>query len=266
MISKKVENSQLPAILFVHGAWHSSWYWDVYFMDYFNKKGYSTYAINLTLHDGESNPSNREINLLTFSDYVKDVKQAIHEIEEPVILVGHSMGGAIIQKYLEQYPAQAAILMATVPSNGVICATLNVLKIFPVRVLRGLASFSLHYIIRGKKHAKWAFYDNSITEEKLTEYASKVQRESFTAYIQMLFFRVKKNYHSKIPMLVLAAEGDKLFSVKEQLRTAKKYNADYQLIKNTGHNLMLTAAWRKTADTMIDWINGKMKTSTFLQT
>jgi alpha-beta hydrolase superfamily lysophospholipase len=230
-------------------------------MDYFYKKGYSTYAINLTLHDGERNPSNREINLLTFSDYVKDVKFAIDQIDEPVILVGHSMGGAIIQKYLELYPAQAAVLMATVPSNGVICATLNVLKIFPARVIRGLTSFSLYHIIRGEKHSKWAFYDNSITDEELKDYSSRVQRESFTAYMQMLFFRVKKNYHSKIPMLVLAAEGDKLFSVKEQLRTAKKYNADYKLIKNTGHNLMLTSAWRKTADTIIDWINGKINTT-----
>jgi alpha-beta hydrolase superfamily lysophospholipase len=171
------------------------------------------------------------------------------------------MGGAIIQKYLELYPAQAAVLMATVPSNGVICATLNVLKIFPARVIRGLTSFSLYHIIRGEKHSKWAFYDNSITDEELKDYSSRVQRESFTAYMQMLFFRVKKNYHSKIPMLVLAAEGDKLFSVKEQLRTAKKYNADYKLIKNTGHNLMLTSAWRKTADTIIDWINGKINTT-----
>lgn len=257
MISKKVENSQLPAILFIHGAWHSSWYWDVHFMDYFYKKGYSTYALNLTLHDESQQPSSREINLLTFSDYVKDVKNAIDRIEEPVVLVGHSMGGAIIQKYLELYPAQAAILMATVPSNGVICATINVLKIFPTRVIKGLTSFSLYHIVKGEKHSRWAFYDNSITDEELKVYASRLQRESFTAYLQMLFFRVKKNYHTKIPMLVLAAEGDKLFSVREQIRTARKYNADYKLIKNTGHNLMLTSAWRKTADTIIDWINGK---------
>jgi len=252
MISKKVENSQLPAILFVHGAWHSSWYWDVHFMDYFYAKGFSTYALDLTLHG--NNPSNRSLNLLTFSDYINDVKKALEGIDEPVVLVGHSMGGAIVQKYLEHYPAQAAILLATVPSSGVIKATLNILKIFPSRVIRGIISLNLYHIIKGEKHSKWAFYDNSITKEELTKYSNKLQKESFVAYVEMIFFRVKKNYHTKIPMLVLAAEQDNLFSVKEQLKTAKEYNADYQLIKNTGHNLMLTSAWRNTADVIFDWI------------
>ena len=37
------------------------------------------------------------------------------EINKPVILIGHSMGGYIVQKYLENKDCKGAVLMAPVP-------------------------------------------------------------------------------------------------------------------------------------------------------
>lgn len=252
---KKEEKSQLPVLLFVHGAWHSSWYWDVYFMDYFRARGFKTYALDLR-HHGNNSP-NRVMNKLKLSDYVNDLKTAVDAIQQPIILIGHSMGGAIIQKYLEQYSAQAAILMATIPSSGTMKATFNFFKHFPTRFINGILRMDLYQIVKDKKHAKWAFYDNNISEVELAQYTNKLQRESFRAYLQMLVFKVKNNYHTQIPMLVLAAEQDNLFSIKEQQKTAQKYNADYQLIKDTAHNLMLNSNWKVSADAIISWIEKK---------
>ena len=38
------------AILFVHGAWHAGWYWEVKFIPFFFEKGYSCYALDLREH------------------------------------------------------------------------------------------------------------------------------------------------------------------------------------------------------------------------
>ena len=88
-------------ILFVHGVCHGGWCWEEHFVPYFEGLGYECHAINLTGHEQAGSRAN--INHLSLSDYVKDVVEAVHAINRPPILVGHSMGGMIVQKYLERH-------------------------------------------------------------------------------------------------------------------------------------------------------------------
>jgi len=55
----------------------------------------------------------------------------------------------------------------------------------------------------------------------------------------MLTLRIKVNHHLKIPMLVIGAEHDAIFSEKENKHTAKKYNADLIMIDDIAHDMML---------------------------
>jgi len=245
--------NSFPPILFVHGAWHSSWCWDIFFMDYFCKKGFSTYALDLSNH-GE-NPKSKSLNQNSFSDYVADVKEAIEEIGENCILIGHSMGGGIIQKYLEKYPSKAAILLATLPSSGVLMTTLKIAKTYPLPFLSANLTSNLHKIVSTPERTQWSFYEKNIDDKDLKLYTDKLQSESYLAFLQMISFRVKNNFHDKIPMLVIGGEKDNIFTVKEQEKTAHKYNADLKIIKDAPHNLMLSSQWQEVADEILNWIN-----------
>ena len=55
------------------------------------------------------------MNRHSIADYVKDVVQAVENIREDssgkneeIILVGHSMGGMVVQKYLEKFPCSVS--------------------------------------------------------------------------------------------------------------------------------------------------------------
>lgn len=39
-------------LLFVHGAWHAAWCWDVHFLDHFADRGYRALAVSLRGHGG----------------------------------------------------------------------------------------------------------------------------------------------------------------------------------------------------------------------
>ena len=54
------------------------------------------------------------------------------------ILVGHSMGGLVVQKYLEQNPAQGAALMASFPPQGTLHGLARVSTGVPPRFCQGL--------------------------------------------------------------------------------------------------------------------------------
>src|SRR5689334_23220565 len=122
MISRKPEKVTAPTpILFVHGAWHGAWCWDEYFMPYFAARGFHCFASSFRGH-GESD--GRSTLLRSFSrDYVADLGEAIAQVEgqtgKKPILVSHSLGGYVTQKYLETAPdIPAVILLATIPSYG----------------------------------------------------------------------------------------------------------------------------------------------------
>lgn len=71
-------------IIFVHGASHGKWCSDKYFKETFSKKGFEVVTFNLPRHDKPGK-----------------VKGIVSNLKNPPIIVGHSMGGLVIQKFLE---------------------------------------------------------------------------------------------------------------------------------------------------------------------
>ena len=51
---------------------------------------------------------------LAVDDYAEDVLKVLNWIDQPVILIGHGMGGITVQKAAEQANLRALILLASV--------------------------------------------------------------------------------------------------------------------------------------------------------
>lgn len=65
-------------------------------------------------------------------DYVGNVRQIVATLPEPPVLVGHSMGGFVVQRYLELgHEAAGVVLLASVPPRGLTRLTLNLLRQAP---------------------------------------------------------------------------------------------------------------------------------------
>src|SRR5512145_2483916 len=86
-------------ILFVHGMFHAAWCWAENFLPFFAQHGYTAHALNLRGHGGSE--GREHLRWTPLASYVADVAQAVEQMERPPILVGHSMGGFVVQKYLE---------------------------------------------------------------------------------------------------------------------------------------------------------------------
>jgi pimeloyl-ACP methyl ester carboxylesterase len=100
-------------LLFVHGAWHAAWCWDEHFLNFFADKGYRALALSLRGHG--NSPSPKPIRACTIADYVDDLESVADSLPTKPVVIGHSMGGAIVQKYLESHEAPAGVLLASVP-------------------------------------------------------------------------------------------------------------------------------------------------------
>lgn len=103
-------------ILFIHGAWGGAWEFQE-FVETLNQKGLNAHAIDLPGH-GQNKALIPEV---TMEAYVSQVIEAIQAIDGQIILVGHSLAGAIISQVGERIPEKIERLIyvaATLPKNG----------------------------------------------------------------------------------------------------------------------------------------------------
>ncbi len=128
-------------LLFVHGAWHGAWCWDQHFLDYFARHGFAAHALSLRGH-GESEGRNR-LRWTRLAEYVEDVARVARVLPRPPVVIGHSMGGAVVQKYLETRAAAAGVLLASVPPSGALPAALRLARRHPFRFAKEPRCFVL---------------------------------------------------------------------------------------------------------------------------
>lgn len=85
-------------LLCVHGADMGAWVWDEHFLPFFARHGFAAHAVSLRGH-GRS----EDRGLLHGSgldDFVSDVDTAVAQIGALPVLIGHSMGDAVVQRYM----------------------------------------------------------------------------------------------------------------------------------------------------------------------
>ncbi len=102
--------------ILVHGAWLGAWCWDMV-KPYLEAEGHKVIALDLPGHGSNIAPI-EEQNMETYTRYVESV---LREQAEPVILVGHSMGGMSISQASARVPDKVKKLVyvaAFLPRDG----------------------------------------------------------------------------------------------------------------------------------------------------
>lgn len=241
-------------ILFVHGAWHGAWCWEEHFLSYFAEQGFTVYAFSFRNHGNSE--SKGSLRWRSGSEYVADLAQVVEQIGVPPVLVAHSMGGYVVQKYLQTSTVPATVLLASVPPRGAIGATLRIAGRHPLAFLKTNLQLRLWPLVATPELARDAFFSKTMPAEQLNRYFPKIQDESYRAFLDLLFNLPRTKKVSKVPMLVLGGSDDKIFTRGEVRATARAYNADLQFFPNTAHDMMLEADWQKVADPIIRWLKG----------
>jgi pimeloyl-ACP methyl ester carboxylesterase len=239
-------------LLFVHGTSHGAWCWDVHFLDYFAQHGFAAHAVNLR---GHGNSEGRDhLRWTRISDFVEDLADAVQQLPSPRILIGHSMGGFIIQKYLENHTSPAAVLLSSPSPAGLLPTALRSARRHPLIFAKVSLTRSLWPLIATPDLAREAFYAKDLPEEQMVAYWQHMQDDSFRAFLDMVALDLPKPAKVKTPLLVLGAGLDNMIRPREIEATARAYHTRAVIIAGVAHNSMLDPRWQSVAERILAWI------------
>ena len=254
VISKyPVENPYPTPLLFIHGTLHTASCWDVHFLDYFSQHGYVAHAVNLR---GHGNSEGREkLRWTRIADFVEDVANIARQLPSPPILIGHSMGGFIIQKYLEDHDAPAAVLLSSPSPAGLLPTAIRTARRQPWLFAKVNLTLSLQPLIATPQLVGEAFFSKDLPEEQLLEFWKQTQDDSFMAFLDMVALDLPKPAKVKTPLFVLGVARDNMIAPREIEATARAYNTQAHIVPNVAHNSMLEPGWQSVADRILTWLN-----------
>lgn len=283
-----VENPK-GALVLVHGICHGAWCWEN-FINFFADHGYQCYAISLPGHGGSG--GKEHLKEYRLSDYVEAVKEAMETIKKDMeahnlgevkpFLLGHSMGGAIVQQYIGKYEndVQGAILFA--PATAPKMKRTDILP--KNKNLRYATWIAWDWFKAGKKREKHVHDAVFFTGKE--ENGKKTQRiEDTSRYVPLLQAESKKitggllalvipgdlgklysnNYNVHIPVFVIGSYADQYFGEESLKKTADKYakegsNTALVILERLCHDMMLDEReWEASAKPVLEFVENPIE-------
>jgi pimeloyl-ACP methyl ester carboxylesterase len=238
-------------ILFVHGTGHGAWCWRN-FSEYFAAAGYATYAVSLRGHAGSAGAA--QLREATVADYVNDVRRVAESLDAAPIIFGHSLGGRVVQRYLQQYDAAAAVLIGPSPVAGMLVASWRIGFRRPIALLRCLVKrdFAQFYRTVGETHDM--LYLATTPRAQVETFARRVGPESFRAAAEMLWPLTGRRSFD-CPLLVIGGAEDRVVPVKHLAKTADALGATLIVLENAAHAVMVDHGWEEAARRIAEWLD-----------
>lgn len=244
-------------LMFVHGAYVGAWCWAEHFLPWFAERGFPVYALSLRGH-GESAGRER-LHSFGLADFADDLETALAGLERPPVLIGHSMGALVVQKYLERGAgraprgAAAVAFVCPVPPFGVLPSTFTLAWTRPALFAEINALAAGRSVSRGALHE--ALFAGPVDSERIERYYARMQPESRRALLDMTWWGLPQTWRLDLPpALVLGAERDALIAASAARATAQLLSAQYRELPGLGHAVMLDPGWRTAAEAIEGWL------------
>jgi pimeloyl-ACP methyl ester carboxylesterase len=250
--------SSKPVVM-IHGAFCGGWAFDPW-CALFDRLGYAAQAPTLRHHHRAGHAPNA-LGTTSVLDYVSDLEALLDGIDEPPVLVGHSMGGLLAQLVAARRPVRALILLAPCAPWGVFPAT-------PFEVASANALYMTGDFWNRSLHPEpWIAAANALDNVPEAEQQKVLKRfvpESGRATFEIMHwgFDAARATHIdpadvECPVLCIAGARDRVNSPGTVRSIARRYRgqAAYEEVRGHSHWLIGEPGWEKIAARALAWLD-----------
>lgn len=250
-------------VIFVHGMFMTPASW-AHWQKYFESRGYKTLAPAWPYHEGKPSDlraahPNAQLGKLKLDDVLESYRKVIREQKEKPILIGHSMGGLIVQLLTQEGLAAAGIAIDSAPPKGLISLKYSFLKsnwgvISPFAnkeepLLFTQEQFNYAFVHTLPEAEQKAVYDAFVVPE------SRLVGNGPTTDVAAIDYTKARS-----PLLLIAGEMDHITPASMNYSNFQKYETspsrtEFQLFKGRTHWIAGQKGWEEVADFVLEWIN-----------
>jgi non-heme chloroperoxidase len=246
-----------PPILFIHGAFCGPWSLQG-LQQKFEEAGYSCAAPALRFHDQARPPA--ALGTTGLADYAADLEDEIRALNQPPILVGHSMGGLLAQQLAAHVPVRALVLLAPSPPWGVPPTTL--FEIGAAQAMH-LQPGYWNMVLEPSRDVALAHSLDKLPKHMRDEVFGRFVPESGRATFEIMSWGLDLNRASEVdadavmaPLLFLTGSEDRINPPSTVARIAALYKdrATAEVLDGMGHWLIGEPGWEKLAIRALEWL------------
>lgn len=249
-------------VVFIHGMFVGPASWDQW-RPMFEQAGYSVSVPAWPLHDVPMDRINAPDHLsavgqLGLEQVLDHYRSILKKKSVKPILVGHSMGGLIVQKLLQEGLAQAAVVVDSVPPKGLLVISWPFLKSqWPILspfvdgatpLVLSQEQFAYSFANQQDETVMKAAYANQVLPE-----SRKVARDTLSSS-GVIDFSVPRG-----PLLLIAGEKDQTMPAALIYKNFEAYRdtparTDFQMFSGRDHWLIAGEGWQEVAKYALRWI------------
>jgi pimeloyl-ACP methyl ester carboxylesterase len=250
-------------IVLVHGMFMTPLCWEQWVARY-ERAGRPAIAVpwpgrDATPSELRAKHPDPELGRLTLTDVIEHVAAAIGRVPEKPLLVGHSMGGLIVQLLLQRNLGAAGVAIDSAPPVGVFSAAPSFLKAnWPM--IDPFVSIHEPHMITFEQFA-YAFANTLAPDEQHAAYERYMVPEARGVPRESLGQEGHVDFHAPHPPLLLMAGGaDHIIPPGLNESNFKHYHAspgrtEYKEYPGRDHLTLLEAGWEELADYAVSWMD-----------
>jgi pimeloyl-ACP methyl ester carboxylesterase len=248
-------------IVFIHGMFMNHLCWEKW-IPYYESKGYQCIVPawpgrNKSVEELRAAHPDPELAKLKLGDVVEHYAGLIKALAEKPALIGHSMGGLVVQLLLQRDIAAAGAAIDPAPPAGVFTTEWSFVKSnFPA-----INPFKLKEpVMMSFEHFQYAFVNTLPLNEQRAAYDRYVVPESRGVPTSSLTSAGKVDFaRPRRPLLITAGEQDHIIPASLNKANFQKYSGpsvtDFKEFAGRDHFLIGSRGWEEIADHILAWFD-----------
>ena len=240
-------------VLFLHGICTGARIFAEHFLDAFAAAGFRAHALSFRGHGGSAGRD--RLKTFTLADYVADLRGTLATIPRPTVVVGFSMGGAVLQAFLRAGGRPAgALLLASVPPWGLGPAALRLMVADPglfhqLWLLNGLGVGAVDPVAMRR-----VLFTDAIDDHAFRTFLADAHDESPLVGLELLGGRPIAPWPFGLPpVAVVGGAVDRLVPADDVRATATWYGVRPVVLDGLAHAMMLEPDWPRAAAPILDF-------------
>jgi pimeloyl-ACP methyl ester carboxylesterase len=243
----------MPTVVMTHGAFCGGWAFDA-FRARFAARGWTAHAPDLPGHGPGGGVAGRSM-----TDYARSLVDFCADLPERPVLIGHSMGGLVVQMAARRVKPAALVLLAPSAPWGVSGSSIE----------EAVTAVGVHLVdpfwtgaaVRPDRNLMRHASLDRVPKPEREAIIGRLVPESGRAVREVLNWWLDPFMTTSVgpgplpaPALAIAGERDVVHPAGTVRQTAQRIGADFEVMPGMSHWLIGERGWEAVADLALDWL------------